>query len=122
MFDMFKNQFIEVIEWTEPGDGILAYRFPVANKEIKNGAQLTVRDSQVALLVNEGNIADSYTPGRYELTTKNMPIMTTLMNWDKAFKSPFKAEVYFFSTREQIDQRWGTQQPITVRDKEFGAI
>lgn len=122
MFDMFKNQFIEVIEWTEPGDGILAYRFPVANKEIKNGAQLTVRDSQVAILVNEGNIADSYTPGRYELTTKNMPILTTLMNWDKAFKSPFKAEVYFFSTREQIDQRWGTQQPITVRDKEFGAI
>ena len=123
MFDMFKKQFIEVIEWTEDNyDGILSYRYPVQDKEIKNGAQLTVRESQVALFVNEGNIADSFTPGRYKLTTQNMPIMTTLMNWDKAFNSPFKAEVYFFSTREQIDQRWGTQQPITVRDKEFGAI
>lgn len=122
MFDIFKKQFIEVIEWTEEGDGVLAYRFPTLDKEIMNGAQLTVRESQVALFVNEGNIADSFTPGRYKLTTQNLPILTTLMNWDKAFKSPFKSDVYFFSTREQIDQRWGTQQPITVRDKEFGAI
>lgn len=122
MFDIFKKQFIEVIEWTEEGNGVLAYRFPTMDREIQNGAQLTVRDSQLALFVNEGNIADSFTPGRFKLTTANLPILTTLMNWDKAFKSPFKSEVYFFSTREQIDQRWGTQQPITVRDKEFGAI
>lgn len=122
MFDIFKKQFIEVIEWTEAEDGILAYRFPTLDQEIQNGAQLTVRESQVALFVNEGNIADSFTPGRYKLTTANMPILTTLMNWDKAFKSPFKSDVYFFSTREQLDQRWGTQQPITIRDKEFGAI
>jgi membrane protease subunit (stomatin/prohibitin family) len=122
MFDIFKKQFIEVIEWTEEEDGILAYRFPTLDKEIQSGAQLTVRESQVVLFINEGNIADSFTPGRYKLSTSNMPIMTTLMNWDKAFKSPFKSEVYFFSTREQLDQRWGTQQPITVRDKEFGAI
>lgn len=122
MFDIFKKQFIEVIEWTEEDNGVLSYRFPTLDKEIQNGAQLTVRESQVALFVNEGNIADSYTPGRFKLTTSNMPILTTLMNWDKAFKSPFKSDVYFFSTREQIDQRWGTQQPITVRDKEFGAI
>ncbi len=122
MFDIFKKQFIDVIEWTENEEGVLAYRFPTLDKEIQNGAQLTVRESQVALFVNEGNIADSFTPGRYKLTTENMPIMTTLMNWDKAFKSPFKSEVYFYSTREQLDQRWGTQQPITVRDKEFGAI
>lgn len=122
MFDLFKKQFIEVIEWTEESDGVLSYRFPTLDKEIQSGAQLTVRDSQMALFVNEGNIADCFSPGRYSLTTQNMPIMTTLMNWDKAFKSPFKSEVYFFSTREQIDQRWGTQTPISIRDKEFGVI
>lgn len=122
MFDIFKKQFIEVIEWVEPDNDVLAYRFPVMDREIKNGAVLTVRDSQMAVFVNEGNIADIFTPGKYNLTTQNLPILTTLMNWDKAFNSPFKAEVYFFSTREKIDQRWGTQQPITFRDKEFGAI
>lgn len=122
MFDIFKKQFIEVIEWTEESDGVLSYRFPTLDKEIQSGAQLTVRDSQMALFVNEGNVADCFSPGRYSLTTQNMPIMTTLMNWDKAFKSPFKSEVYFFSTREQIDQRWGTQTPISIRDKEFGVI
>ncbi|MBU6454778.1 MAG: SPFH domain-containing protein [Cyanobacteria bacterium REEB67] len=122
MFDLFKKQFIEVIEWTEPADGILAYRFPTLDREIQSSAQLTVRDSQMALFVNEGNVADCFSPGRHVLNTQNMPIMTTLMNWDKAFKSPFKSEVYFFSTREQIDQRWGTQTPISIRDKEFGVI
>jgi membrane protease subunit (stomatin/prohibitin family) len=122
MFDIFKKQFIEVIEWTEESDGILSYRFPTLDKEIQSGAQLTVRESQMALFVNEGNVGDCFSPGRHSLTTKNMPIMTTLMNWDKAFKSPFKSEVYFFSTREQIDQRWGTQTPISIRDKEFGVI
>ncbi len=122
MLDIFKKQFIEVIEWTEETDGVLAYRFPTLDKEIQTGAQLTVRDSQMALFVNEGNVADCFGPGRYTLNTQNMPILTTLMNWDKAFKSPFKSEVYFFSTREQIDQRWGTQQPISIRDKEFGVI
>lgn len=122
MFDIFKKQFIEVIEWVEPDNDVLAYRFPVMDREIKNGAALTVRESQMAVFVNEGNIADIFTPGKYNLTTQNLPILTTLMNWDKAFNSPFKAEVYFFSTREKIDQRWGTQQPITFRDKEFGAI
>lgn len=123
MFDIFKKQFIDVIDWTEDyEDGILAYRYPTMDKEIQNGAQLTVRDSQMCVFVNEGNIADVFSPGRYTLTTKTLPILTTLMNWDKAFKSPFKSDVYFFSTREQIDQRWGTQTPITVRDKEFGPI
>jgi membrane protease subunit (stomatin/prohibitin family) len=122
MFDIFKKQFIDVIEWTEEDNGVLAYRFPVEDKEIQSGAVLTVRDSQMAVFVNEGNIADVFSPGRYTLTTQTLPILTTLMNWDKAFKSPFKSDVYFFSTREQIDQRWGTQQPINVRDKEFGVI
>jgi membrane protease subunit (stomatin/prohibitin family) len=122
MLDIFKKQFIEVIEWTENTDGVLAHRFPTADKEIQTGAQLTVRDSQMALFVNEGNVADVFSPGRYSLSTQNLPILTTLLNWDKAFKSPFKSEVYFFSTREQIDQRWGTQTPISIRDKEFGVI
>lgn len=122
MFDIFKKQFIEVIDWTEPADGILAYRFPTQDREIQTGAQLTVRESQMAMFVNEGSVADVFSPGRYRLNTQNLPILTTLLNWDKAFKSPFKSEVYFFSTREQIDQRWGTQTPISVRDKEFGVI
>lgn len=122
MFDIFRKQFIEVIEWVEDTDGVLAYRFPTLDREFQSGAQLTVRESQMALFVNEGNVADVFSPGRYSLTTQNLPILTTLLNWDKAFKSPFKSEVYFFSTREQIDQRWGTQTPISIRDKEFGVI
>jgi membrane protease subunit (stomatin/prohibitin family) len=116
------KQFIDVIDWTEPADGILAYRYPMQDREIQNGGQLTVRDSQSALFVNEGKIADLFTPGLYTLTTHTLPILTYLQNWDKAFKSPFKSDVYFFSTRMQTNQHWGTQNPITVRDKEFGAV
>lgn len=122
MLDFLKKQFVDVIDWVESEDGILAYRFPMQDREIQMGAQLTVRDSQMAIFVNEGKIADIFKPGRYELSTKTLPILTTLQNWDKAFQSPFKSDVYFFSTREQINQRWGTQQPITIRDKEFGMI
>ncbi|HEY6252900.1 MAG TPA: SPFH domain-containing protein [Candidatus Angelobacter sp.] len=116
------KQFIDVIDWTEPGDGILAYRYPMQDREIQNGGQLTVRDSQLALFVNEGKIADQFAPGLYRLTTNTLPILTYLRNWDKAFQSPFKSDVYYFSTRMQTDQHWGTQNPITVRDKEFGAV
>ena len=90
--------------------------------EIQNGGQLTVRESQMALFVNEGRAADLFGPGRYVLNTQTMPILTYLMNWDKAFKSPFKSDVYYFTTRQQTNQKWGTQQPITIRDKEFGAV
>lgn len=116
------KQFIDVIDWTEPGDGILAYRYPMQDREIQNGGQLTVRDSQLALFVNEGKIADQFGPGLYRLTTNTLPILTYLQNWDKAFQSPFKSDVYYFSTRMQTDQHWGTPNPITVRDKEFGAV
>ncbi|MBI1270736.1 hypothetical protein GC174_09915 [bacterium] len=122
MFNMFKKQFIDVIDWTEDDEDVLAYRYPVMDMEIQTGAQLTVRESQMAVFVNEGSLADVFSPGRYELSTKTLPILTNLLNWDKAFKSPFKSDVYFFSTREKVDQRWGTQQPITIRDKEFGPI
>jgi len=116
------KQLIDVIQWTESADDILAYRYPMQDMEIQNGGQLTVRDSQVALFVNEGRIADVFNPGLYTLTTRNLPVLTDLMNWDKGFESPFKSDVYFFSTRLRMDQRWGTATPITIRDKEFGAV
>jgi membrane protease subunit (stomatin/prohibitin family) len=120
--DFLAKQFIDVIHWTEPQDGVLAYRFPMQDMEIQNGGKLTVRESQMAIFVNEGKIADVFGPGLYTLTTQTLPILTYLMNWDKAFQSPFKSDVYFFSTRLQTDQRWGTSTPITFRDKEFGAV
>lgn len=122
VFDFISKQFIDVIEWTESEDGVLAYRFPMQDNEIQTGARLTVRESQTALFVNEGRIADMFKPGLYQLTTQNLPILTNLKNWDKAFASPFKSDVYFFSTREQLDQKWGTPTAITIRDKEFGPI
>ncbi|HKE26600.1 MAG TPA: SPFH domain-containing protein [Bryobacteraceae bacterium] len=118
----FSKQFIDVIDWTEPQDGILAYRYPMEDREIQSGGQLTVRDSQVAVFVNEGQIADVFGPGLHTLTTQTLPILTYLKNWDKAFKSPFKSDVYYYSTRLQINQKWGTATPITIRDKEFGAV
>ena len=120
--DFITKQFIDVIEWVEPEEGILAYRYPMQDREIQNGGKLTVRDSQAAVFVNEGKVADTFGPGLYTLNTQTLPILTYLKNWDKAFKSPFKSDVYFFSARIQTDQHWGTQNPISIRDKEFGAI
>ena len=122
LMDFIKKQFIDIIQWTESGDGTLAWRFPMADMEIQNGASLTVRESQVAVFVNEGQVADVFAPGLYKLTTQTLPVLTYLKNWDKLFESPFKSDVYFFSTRQQVDQKWGTPQPITVRDKDFGAV
>ena len=122
LISFLAKQFIGVIEWNEPQDGILAYRYPMQDLEIQNGGQLTVSESQVAAFVNEGRIADVFGPGLHTLNTRNLPILTDLMNWDKDFESPFKSEVYFFSTRLQIDQKWGTATPITIRDQEFGAV
>lgn len=122
LMDFIKKQFIDIIEWTESGDGTLAWRYPMRDLEIQNGASLTVRESQMAVFVNEGKVADVFGPGRYTLTTATLPILTYLQNWDKLFKSPFKSDVYFFSTRQQVDQRWGTTQPVTIRDKDFGAV
>jgi membrane protease subunit (stomatin/prohibitin family) len=116
------KQFIDVIEWTEPDDGTLAIRYPMEDREIQNGGQLTVRESQMAAFVNEGKMADVFGPGRYTLRTETLPLLTNLMNWDKLFQSPFKSDVYFFSTRLQTAQQWGTAQPITIRDKDFGIV
>ncbi len=120
--DFLKKQFIDVIHWTEPGDGILAWRYPMQDMEIQNGAKLTVRESQMAAFVNEGKMADVFGPGLYTLNTQTLPLLTNLMNWDKLFQSPFKSDVYFFSSRIQTNQRWGTATPVTVRDKDFGMV
>ena len=122
LMDFIKKQFIDILEWTESGDGTLAWRFPMAGNEIQYGASLTVRESQVAVFVNEGQVADVFGPGMHKLTTQTLPVLTYLKNWDKLFQSPFKSDVYFFSTRQQVDQRWGTSQPVTIRDKDFGAV
>jgi len=118
----FSKQFIDVIHWTETGDSVLAWRFPMEDQEIQSGAKLTVRDSQLAVFVNEGQIADVFAPGLYTLSTHTLPLLTNLLNWDKAFKSPFKSDVYFFSSRLRMNQKWGTATPITIRDREFGAV
>lgn len=120
--DFLAKQFIEVMQWNEPEDGMLSYRYPMQDQEIMNGAKLTVRESQMAAFLNEGRTADVFGPGLYTLTTQTLPLLTDLMNWDKSFKSPFKSDVYFFSTRMQTDQKWGTATPITIRDREFGAV
>ncbi len=122
LMDFIKKQFIDIIQWTEDDNSTLAYRYPMADMEIQYGGSLTVRESQMAVFVNEGKVADVFKPGMYKLTTQTIPILTYLKNWDKLFESPFKSEVYFFSTRAQLDFKWGTPQAITVRDKDFGAV
>ena len=122
LMDFLKKQFIDVIQCTEDDNDVIAWRFPMRDMEIRNGAILTVRESQVAIFVNEGQIADVFGPGRYELTTNTLPVLTYLQNWDKLFESPFKSDVYFFSTRQRLDRKWGTTNPVTVRDAEFGAV
>lgn len=122
LMDFIGKQFIDIIQWTESDDASLAWRFPMAGLEIQHGATLVVRESQMALFVNEGQVADVFGPGTYTLGTRTLPVLTYLANWDKLFASPFKSEVYFFSTRQRLDQKWGTPQPIAVRDPEFGAV
>lgn len=120
--DFIKKQFIDILQWNEDSDGVMAWRYPMQDFEIQYGGQLVVRESQMAVFVNEGKIADVFGPGTHTLTTKTLPVITYLKNWDKLFASPFKSDVYFFSTRLQLGRRWGTQQPITVRDSDFGAV
>jgi membrane protease subunit (stomatin/prohibitin family) len=116
------SQWIEVIEWLDSSSDTLVYRFPVNNQEIKMGAQLIVREGQAAVFVNEGQLADVFMPGHYTLSTQNMPILTMLKSWKYGFNSPFKAEVYFVNTRQFTDLKWGTANPIMMRDAEFGMV
>ena len=117
-----KKQFIDVIEWDSRADDVLMWRYPMQDNEIQNGAQLTVRDGQMAVFVNEGQVADVFGAGLYTLDTQTLPILTNLKNWDKLFASPFKSDVMFFSTRLQLGRKWGTTQPVTIRDSDFDMI
>jgi membrane protease subunit (stomatin/prohibitin family) len=120
--EFVRKQFIDILQWAEEDDEVLAWRFPVADAEIQQGAQLVVRETQAALFVNEGRAADLFGPGRHPIRTRNLPLLTDLLHWDKLFESPFKSDVHFFSTRLRVGQRWGTQAAMTVRDREFGAV
>src|ERR1043165_3157126 len=122
LFDWAKGQFVEIIEWQDDSRDTVAWRFPVYRNEIKYGAQLTVRESQQAVFLNEGRIADVFQPGRHELTTANLPVLATLKGWKFGFQSPFKAEVVFVNTRRFPDLKWGTLNPLMLRDADFGVL
>jgi membrane protease subunit (stomatin/prohibitin family) len=122
LFDKIRGEFIDIIEWTDSSNDTMVYRFERHNNEIKYGAKLTVRESQVAVFVNQGQIADVFQPGMYTLETQNVPILSTLQGWKHGFASPFKAEVYFVNTRRFTDLKWGTKNPVMMRDKDFGVV
>ncbi|MGI9035878.1 MAG: SPFH domain-containing protein [Pyrinomonadaceae bacterium] len=126
MFDKIKdaalNQFIEVIEWLDNTGDTILYRFPVEGQEIKNGAQLIVRESQAAVFVHEGQIADTFGPGRYTIDGGNTPILSKIGAWKYGFNSPFKSEVYFVNTKQFTDMKWGTANPVMLRDSDFGIV
>jgi membrane protease subunit (stomatin/prohibitin family) len=122
LWDKLTGELIDIVEWVDDSRDTLVYRFQRYNNEIKYGAKLTVREGQVAVFVNEGKLADVYQPGMYTLQTENMPIMSTLRGWKYGFSSPFKAEVYFVATRIFTDAKWGTKNPIMLRDPEFGMV
>ncbi|MDQ3131640.1 MAG: SPFH domain-containing protein [Acidobacteriota bacterium] len=126
LFDKVKeaalSQFIEVIEWLDDSQDTILYRFPVHGQEIKNGAQLIVRESQVAVFVFEGQVADVFTPGRYTIDGGNTPILSKLGAWKYGFNSPFKSEVYFVNVKQFTDMKWGTSNPIMLRDNDFGIV
>lgn len=122
LIDKLKGELVDIIEWIDDSRSTLAWRFPRYNNEIKNGAQLIVREGQRAVFVYRGQLADTFMPGNYELTTENLPILSTLQGWKHGFKSPFRSEVYFINTRPVTDIRWGTPSPITIRDPDFGMV
>jgi membrane protease subunit (stomatin/prohibitin family) len=122
LIDKLRNELIDIIEWLDDSRDTMVYRFPRYQNEIKMGAQLIVRESQTAVFINEGTIADVFQPGTYTLQTQNMPILTTLKGWKYGFNSPFKAEVYFVNTRQFTELKWGTQNPIMLRDADFGMV
>jgi len=122
LFDFIKGEFIEVIDWVDDTSDTVIYKFQDKGNKIKNGAQLTVRESQLAIMMNEGEFGDIYIPGRHELTTANMPVTTTLKSWKYLFNSPFKVDIYFISTKQFTNLKWGTTNPVIVRDPEFKQV
>lgn len=122
LFDKLRGEFIDIIEWTDTTADTIVWKFPRYQNEIKMGAKLTVRESQMALFLNEGTVADLFKPGMYTLQTQNMPILSTLKGWKYGFNSPFKADVYFFNTKQFTNFGWGTQNPLLYKDPEFGPV
>ncbi len=126
IFDEIKkklsNEFIDIVEWLDNTDDTIVHRFERYQNEIKNGAQLIVREGQTAVFINEGQLADVFEPGTYTLNTQNLPILTTLKGWKYGFNSPFKAEIYFVNTHLFTDEKWGTKNPITLNDERFGLV
>ncbi len=122
LFDKIRGELVDIVEWTDDTRDTVVWRFPRYHDEIKTGAQLTVRESQVAVFVNQGQIADVFSPGTHVLDTANLPVLSTLQGWRHGFDSPFRAEVYFVSTRQFTDEKWGTQHPAILRDPEFGMV
>ncbi|MEV5630211.1 SPFH domain-containing protein [Micromonospora tulbaghiae] len=122
LMDKLRGELIDIIEWLDDSRDTMVWRFPRYQNEIKMGAKLVVRESQTAVFVNEGKIADVFEPGTYTLETRNLPILSTLKGWKYGFNSPFKAEVYFVNTRQFTDMKWGTQNPVILRDAEFGVV
>jgi membrane protease subunit (stomatin/prohibitin family) len=122
LWDKIRGEFVDIIEWLDESRDTMVYRFDRYGNEIKYGAKLVVRESQAAVFINEGQLADVFTPGTYTLETQNMPILATLKGWKHGFESPFKAEVYFVNTRRYTDLKWGTKNPVMLRDPEFGPL
>lgn len=122
LFDFIRNELIEVIDWVDNSSDTLIWKFPDNENNLKNGAQLTVRESQVAILLDEGRVADVFGPGRHVLATANLPILTTLRGWKYGFESPFKVDVYFVSTKQFANLKWGTPNPVILRDPEFKQV
>lgn len=122
LWDKIKGELIDIIEWIDESSDTIAWRFERYNNEIKNGAQLIVRESQVAVFINEGKLADVFPPGKYELTTQNLPVLSTLQGWKHGFNSPFKSEVYFLNTKRFTNQKWGTPNIFYLRDADFGRV
>jgi excisionase family DNA binding protein len=122
LLDFIKGQLLEIIEWTDDSRDTLSFRYPDQDKEIKRGAQLIVRESQIAQFVYLGQFGDTFTPGKYTLTTDNIPVLTTLKGWKYGFESPFKADVYYVVTRTFTGNKWGTQNPVMMRDPDFGIV
>ena len=122
LMDWMKGQFIDIIEWLDSTNNTLVWRFPRHNNEIKNGAKLVVREGQIAIFVFEGQMGDVFKPGMYTLTTQNIPVLSSLKGWKYGFESPFKCEVYFVNTRQYTDMKWGTLNPIMLRDADFGIV
>jgi len=122
IFDKFRGEFVDIIEWLDESNDTMVYRFQRYNNEIKDGAKLIVRESQLAIFIDQGRLADVFVPGTYTLNTENLPILSTLRGWKYGFESAYKAEIYFVNTKNFTDQKWGTKSPIMLRDPEFGPL